>query len=184
MVLQLIMIDITRDWMWLNIPSGNQTWLAGKSPNWMEVWLGKSLISMVRFSSTPCLITAGYLASWYHDDHTNILETITIHAGIPSSGWICFLGNALWKSWILDMHQATRRSPMHKTYINLHDATRLWYDPILVGWLRRVLRCWLPSILPHTSMLSPENTIDLFLDPDLHGSKFFRPAKLQILVKV
>ena len=32
------------------VPFGNQTWLAGKSPNWMEVdFAGKSPISMIHF---------------------------------------------------------------------------------------------------------------------------------------
>ena len=39
-----------------HLPAGDQTWLAGKSPNWMEVLIGRSSINGP-FSSTPCLMT-------------------------------------------------------------------------------------------------------------------------------
>ena len=47
---------MVRIWEYV-LPSGNQTWQW--SPYWMEVLLGRSLISMVPFPS-PCLITRGY----------------------------------------------------------------------------------------------------------------------------
>ena len=49
-------MDIPRIPMWYEvlsqIPSGNQTWLAGKPPNWMEVLVGKSPISMIHFPAS------------------------------------------------------------------------------------------------------------------------------------
>ena len=41
--------DLTR---YKGLPPGNQTWRAGKSPNWMEVWIGTSPISMVHFPAS------------------------------------------------------------------------------------------------------------------------------------
>ena len=48
-----ILMDRTTLWY-------HQTWLARKSPNWMEVLVGKSLMHGP-FSSTPCLMTGGLL---------------------------------------------------------------------------------------------------------------------------
>ena len=41
-----------------DLPSGNQTWRAGKSPNWMEVLIARKITSKNgSFSTTPCLMT-------------------------------------------------------------------------------------------------------------------------------
>ena len=47
------------------IPSGNQTWPAGKSPSWMEVssWENHGPF-YGPFSSTPCLTSGGYTWPW------------------------------------------------------------------------------------------------------------------------
>ena len=46
----------------MHLPSGNQTWLAGKSPNKVEVynWKSHGTIEMVDFQ-LPRVITRGYI---------------------------------------------------------------------------------------------------------------------------
>ena len=44
------------------VPSGHQTWLAGKSPFWMEVKKLRKSSRNVELSSLPCLTTRGFVS--------------------------------------------------------------------------------------------------------------------------
>ena len=90
---QLLRMQVQRNACWVDgfpsiaVPSGNQTWLAGKCPNWMEVWIGRSL-RHGPFSSKPCLITRGYSQST-SNNHWYMEIYLTLLLNLPWSAFDC-----------------------------------------------------------------------------------------------